>query len=163
MTWNFTSLGVKEPELVREVDRYRLDILSLTSTHSLGSGSHLLERAWTLQNSGIANGERQQAGVTLLIALQLSRHMLEFSPVNERVTLYAFRLWIGLSLLSRPIGPTSVQSNQPSWSASEVLLYYALLLGDFNAHVSSHGNLDRGNLEEQPPRPEPEKCSVIVC
>ncbi|KAI3365660.1 hypothetical protein L3Q82_010734 [Scortum barcoo] len=44
-TWNVTSLGGKEPELVREVERYRLEIVGLTSTHSLGSGTQLLERA----------------------------------------------------------------------------------------------------------------------
>ncbi|KAI3356156.1 hypothetical protein L3Q82_017414, partial [Scortum barcoo] len=47
-TWNVTwlgGLGGKEPELVREVERYRLEIVGLTSTHSLGSGTQLLERA----------------------------------------------------------------------------------------------------------------------
>ncbi|KAI3376235.1 hypothetical protein L3Q82_016743, partial [Scortum barcoo] len=44
---NVTSLGGKEPELVREVERYRLEIVGLTSTHSLGSGTQLLERGWT--------------------------------------------------------------------------------------------------------------------
>jgi len=34
--WNVTSL--KEPELVCEVKRYQLDIIGLTSTHSVGSG-----------------------------------------------------------------------------------------------------------------------------
>ncbi|KAI3371233.1 hypothetical protein L3Q82_023537, partial [Scortum barcoo] len=46
-TWNVTSLGGKEPELVREVERYRLEIVGLASTHSLGSGTQLLERGWT--------------------------------------------------------------------------------------------------------------------
>ena len=32
-TWNVTSLWGKEPELVREVERYRLDLVGLTSTH----------------------------------------------------------------------------------------------------------------------------------
>ncbi|KAI3362838.1 hypothetical protein L3Q82_001879 [Scortum barcoo] len=58
-TWNVTSLGGKEPELcVREVERYRLEIVGLTSTHSLGSGTQLLERGWTLHYSGVAQGER---------------------------------------------------------------------------------------------------------
>ncbi|KAI3363450.1 hypothetical protein L3Q82_012065 [Scortum barcoo] len=79
-TWNVTSLGGKEPELVREVERYRLEIVGLTSTHSLGSGTQLLERGWTLHYSGVAQGERRRAGVGLLIAPQLSRHVLEFTP-----------------------------------------------------------------------------------
>ncbi|KAK3573020.1 hypothetical protein QTP86_012243 [Hemibagrus guttatus] len=84
-TWNVTSLEGKEPELVREVERYWLEIVGLASTHSLGSGTQLLERGWTLFFSGVPHGERSRAGVGLLIARQLSRHVLEFSPVNERV------------------------------------------------------------------------------
>ena len=43
-TWNVTLLGGEEPELVREVERYQLEIVGLTSMHSLGSGTQLLER-----------------------------------------------------------------------------------------------------------------------
>ncbi|KAI3357327.1 hypothetical protein L3Q82_015776 [Scortum barcoo] len=68
--------------------------------HSLGSGTQLLERGWTLHYSGVAQGERRRAGVGLLIAPQLSRHVLEFTPVNERGSLpCAFGLGIGLLLL----------------------------------------------------------------
>ncbi|KAI3375789.1 hypothetical protein L3Q82_004078 [Scortum barcoo] len=78
-TWNVTSLGGKEPELVREVERYRLEIVGLTSTHSLGSGTQLLERGWTLHysDSGVAQGERwrRAGGAGLLIAPQLSQLM----------------------------------------------------------------------------------------
>ncbi|KAI3375230.1 hypothetical protein L3Q82_021733, partial [Scortum barcoo] len=84
-TWNVTSLGGKEPELVREVERYRLEIVGLTSTHSLGSGTQLLERGWTLHYSGVAQGERRSWCGLACIAPQLSRHVLEFTPVNERV------------------------------------------------------------------------------
>ncbi|TWW61317.1 hypothetical protein D4764_05G0014070 [Takifugu flavidus] len=55
-TWNVTSLVGKEPELVREVEKFRLDIVGLTSTHGKGSGTSLLERGWTLYHSGVADG-----------------------------------------------------------------------------------------------------------
>ena len=60
--------GGKETELVQEVEWYRLGILRLTSTHSLGSGTQLLERGWTLFYSGVARGERWGAGVGLVIS-----------------------------------------------------------------------------------------------
>ncbi|KAI3367052.1 hypothetical protein L3Q82_009684 [Scortum barcoo] len=59
-TWNVTSLGGKEPELVGEVERYWLEIVGLISTHSLGSETQLLERGWTIHYSGIAQGERHE-------------------------------------------------------------------------------------------------------
>ena len=57
-TWNVTSLGGKEPVLVREVERYQLEIVGLASTHSLGCGTQLLERGWTLFYSRVARSER---------------------------------------------------------------------------------------------------------
>ncbi|TWW77677.1 hypothetical protein D4764_12G0010670 [Takifugu flavidus] len=56
-TWNVTSLMGKEPELVREVEKFQLDIVGLTSTHSKGSGTSLLKKGWTLYHSGVANEE----------------------------------------------------------------------------------------------------------
>ena len=50
-TWNVTSFGGEKPELVREVERYQLEIVGLTSMHSLGSGTKLLKRGWTLPSS----------------------------------------------------------------------------------------------------------------
>jgi len=41
--WNVTSLAGKELELVREVEQYQLYMVGLTSTHSTGSGTKLLE------------------------------------------------------------------------------------------------------------------------
>ena len=67
-TWNVTLLGGKESELVQEVELYWLEIVGLTSTHILGSGTQLLERGWTLFHSGVARGEMWRAGMGLLIA-----------------------------------------------------------------------------------------------
>ena len=92
-TWNVTSLVGKEPELVREVEKFRLDIVGLTSTHSVGSGTSLLERGWTLFHSGVATGERRRAGVAILIAPRLGACTLEFTPVGERVA--SLRLRVG--------------------------------------------------------------------
>ena len=82
-TWNVASLVGKEPELVCEVEKFRLDIVGLTSMHSKGSGTSLLERGWTLFHSGVATGERRRAGVAILIAPRLGACMLEFTPVDE--------------------------------------------------------------------------------
>ncbi len=80
--WNVTSLVGKEPELVRKVEWYVLAIVGLTSMHSTGSGTKLLERGWTLSFSGVAQGERCRVGVGILTSPWLSATVLEFSLVN---------------------------------------------------------------------------------
>ena len=79
-TWDITSLAGKEPKFVCEVERYRLDIVRLNSTHTTGSGANLLQGGWTL-----FHGERHHARVSSLRVPQLEACMLGFSPVDQRV------------------------------------------------------------------------------
>ncbi|KAK3556193.1 hypothetical protein QTP70_005590 [Hemibagrus guttatus] len=166
-TWNVTSLGRKEPELVREVERYRLEIVGLASTHSLGSGTQLLERGWTLFFSGVPHGERRWAGVGLLIAPQLSRHVLEFSPVNERVV--SLRLRAGdrcLTVVSAYGSNGSVEYPTFLETLRGVLEGAPtgdsiVLLGDFNAHVGNDSDTWRGVIGRNAP-PDLNSSGVLL-
>ncbi|TWW64123.1 hypothetical protein D4764_03G0011310 [Takifugu flavidus] len=135
-TWNVTSLVGKEPKLVREVEKFPLDIVGLTLTHSKGSGTSLLKRGWTLYHSGVADGERRRAGVAIIVALQLSACILEFTPVDERVA--SLRLRVGGRILTVvcAYGPNSSSAYPPFLESLEGVLKSApsggslVLLGD---------------------------------
>ncbi|KAI3370964.1 hypothetical protein L3Q82_023613 [Scortum barcoo] len=99
-----------------------LEIVGLTSTHSLGSlEPSSLRGAGPSTTLELPRVSGRRAGVGLLIAApQLSRHVLEFTPVNERVASLRLRVGgIGLLLLFVPTGRTAVQSTRPSWSPWE--------------------------------------------
>ncbi len=90
-------MGGKEPELVWEVECYQLDLVGLTSTHSLGSGTKLQDRGWTLFYSRVAQGVRRWAGVGILTSHQLSTTMLEFILVDRRVISLCLRVMGGVN------------------------------------------------------------------
>ncbi|KAK3569395.1 hypothetical protein QTP86_027811 [Hemibagrus guttatus] len=156
-TWNVTSLGGKEPELVREVEWYWLEIVGLASTHSLGSGTQLLERGWTLFFSGVPHGERRWAGVGLLIAPQLSRHVLEFSPVNERVVPLHLRAGDRCLTIVSAYGSNGSVEYPTFLETLRGVLEGAptgdsiVLLGDFNTHVGNDSDTWRGVIGRNGP------------
>ncbi|KAI3371386.1 hypothetical protein L3Q82_023984 [Scortum barcoo] len=87
-----------------------------TSTHSLGSGTTSSLRgagpSTTLELPRVSGGEL----VWACHSSQLSRHVLEFTPVNERVASLRYGLGIGLLLLFVPTGRTAHKGvHQCTW------------------------------------------------
>ncbi|KAI3372238.1 hypothetical protein L3Q82_022744, partial [Scortum barcoo] len=140
-----------------------------TKTLAIGTWNVTSLGGRSLSSCGRLRAARR-AGVGLLIAPQLSRHVLEFTPVNERVA--SLRLRVGDRSLAVvcAYGPNS-STEYPAFLESlggGVLEWcsdwglHCSLLGDFNAHVGNDSDTWRGVIGRNGlTRSEPERCSVI--
>ncbi|KAK3520146.1 hypothetical protein QTP70_016256 [Hemibagrus guttatus] len=107
---------------------------------------------------GIATrGERHRAGVGLLIAPQLSHHVLEFSLVNERVVSLCLRAGDRCLTVVSAYGPNGSVEYPTFLETLRGVLEGAptgdsiVLLGDFNAHVGNDSDTCRGMIGRNGP------------
>ncbi len=61
------------------------------STHSVSSGTKLLDRGWTLFFSEVAQGVRHRASVWIPTSHRLSAATLKFTPVDKRIAFLRLR------------------------------------------------------------------------
>ena len=74
---------------MREVERYKLDLVLLELLISLSSGTVLLDRGWTLFFFGVAQGVRHRVGVGILInpLLKTLNGFLYEAPVGDSIVM----------------------------------------------------------------------------
>ena len=142
-TWNVTSLTGKEPELVDEAIRYRLDIVGVSSTKRKGNGTLVLNKRWQLFYSGVDPALHAQAGVGILTNPRLAERVVEWRPISERVALLRLKLKEKILALVQVYAPNTESEYAPF--LDEVLGVLEgipgtdsiVQLGDFNAHVGN--------------------------
>jgi len=148
--WNVWGLRGKEPELVREAEKYRLDIIALSETKLRGNEAQELDGGWCLFHSGVGPEVRARAGVGILTSPRMTELVVEWLPRSERIGVLRLRVGgVGLALVAT-YAPT-VGNEYENFledlgrALDEVPATDSLmLLGDLNAHVGVDDSRWRG-------------------
>ena len=148
--WNVTSLGGKEPELVEEAIKYRLDIVGVSETKKRGTGAQDVHLGWKLFYSGVSLEARAHAGVGILTSPRVAEQVVEWMPRSERIGVLRLRLEGRICALVQVYAPNR-ESEYPAF-LDEVGLALAavpptdsvMLLGDLNAHVGTDSRKWKG-------------------
>lgn len=139
-----STLTGKLDELLGEAQRYRLDILGLSSTKKQGQGAEELRMGWKLFYSGADSSVHAQAGVGILTSPRLTDRVVEWTPISSRVAVLRLRLLEGRKLAIVQGYAPNLTSEYPTF-LNEVEQGVAtlhrtdslMLMGDFNAHVGN--------------------------
>jgi exonuclease III len=72
-TWNIKSLNGKEVVIVREMEKYRLELLGLSEVKKKCSGEKRLEKGFILRYSGVPAINRAKEGVGVIVSDELDK------------------------------------------------------------------------------------------
>ncbi len=141
--WNIRSIRGREPELVEEAAKYRLDIVGVSETREKGKGSRDTHMGWKLFYSGVDSADRAHAGVGILTSPRMNDQVIEWLPKSERLGILRIKVGERIIALIQVYAPNC--ENEYVKFVEEVALALEslpntdsiMLLGDFNAHVGN--------------------------
>lgn len=141
-TWNVQGSRGKMPEIISEIDKLKIDIITLTETKRKGNGSEMIGNYIHLF-SGVPKDSRAKRGVSILINKRLKKKITDWEPINENIIkmnmhIYERRITIlGIYTISDD-GPVAIKDEK----LNEVLTNVGntrevIMLGDFNGHTGN--------------------------
>jgi exonuclease III len=90
-TWNIKSLNGKEVEIVREMEKYRLELLGLNEVKKKGSGEKRLEKGF-IRRYSVSAINRAKEGVGVIVSDELDKRVTGWNPVSSRIITLEFDL-----------------------------------------------------------------------
>lgn len=107
-TWNIQTLTGKEPELVDEMKKYKVDILGVSEARKKASGTKILNNNYVLRYSGTPWNERAKEGVAIIVSEEMDSKITQWEAVSSRL------IWVDVELTTpvtivQAYGPTDDQ------------------------------------------------------
>ena len=141
-TWNVRSIRNKENEMIREMERYNIDVLGLSETKARGNGMKVVDGA-SYVYSGVAEG-RAKRGVAIIIAERWADCLKSWRCVSERcvtVRLNVAGVWMTLIQVYAPTDDADSQAKDEFYEEVQDTMNRVprgdrvIVMGDFNARV----------------------------
>ena len=150
-TWNVRSIRNKENEMIREMERYNIDVLGLSETKARGNGMKVVDGA-SYVYSGVAEG-RAKRGVAIIIAERWADCLKSWRCVSERcvtVRLNVAGLWMMLIQVYAPTDDADSQAKDEFYEEVQDTMNRVprgdrvIVMGDFNARVGKNAEVWKG-------------------
>ena len=144
-TWNVRSVKNKETELIREMERYNLDVLGVSKTKARGNGMTAIDGAIYVY-AGVAEG-RAKSGVGIVIAERWADCVKSWRYVNERCVTLRMKIagvWLTLVQVHAPTDDRDNDIKDDFFSVLQEVLDKAprgdkvVIMGDLNARFGNN-------------------------
>lgn len=129
------------------MSRYKLDIIAIQESRWNGSGS-ISDGETVFLYSGRPQNENHSEGVAFLITKKISKGLLEWFPINERIIVLKIKTRARKMVIINCYAPTEAQPNDVKEDFYEQLNScitshtrtgdVILIVGDFNAKIGSN-------------------------
>ncbi|MBJ4962429.1 hypothetical protein JGF25_23625, partial [Salmonella enterica subsp. enterica serovar Mbandaka] len=90
-TTNVRGIWGKEPELAKEMQKFRLNIVGISETKQRLSGGSVVSDGYHMNYAGVKKGH-VHAGVAIAYDKTMADGLIKWEPVNERILWTVFRL-----------------------------------------------------------------------
>jgi len=88
---------LKMASYVAGLKKLKIGMCGLAEIRIPGKGEFKVQRGWKMLQSGSSPSSKGQYGVGLLLSFKWARHLIDFSPISDRLLVARFRLNAGIN------------------------------------------------------------------
>lgn len=144
-TWNVQGINTKYKEVFDQLDKFQIDIATLTETKKKGKGNEQYG-SYVHFYSGVPKHERAKSGVSIVVHKKLKRFIKTWEEISERIMQLEIDLYGHPTVIIAAYAPINgaVDTIKDSFEEDLTMLLgklgnkkEILMMGDFNGKVGS--------------------------